>query len=229
MKEPVLVALPPDRGNIFYRLEPKIDLERLSENLYYELSQKRTEYPKTVVFVRRYRDCSNLYIALMRKLGEEVTDPPGYPNLSEHRLIDMFSSVQTSEKKEQVMSSFLGIGMKKLRLIIATSAFGLGIDCSDIRHIFHWGLPSNMEEYVQETGRAGRDGLDARATLFEGKSGQHSSEQLKEYASNTTVCRRKLLFKGFLKYYDGSVKMSRCRCCDVCAVSCECVECMKFE
>ena len=106
----------------------------------------------------------------------------------------------------------------KLRLIIATSAFGLGIDCSDIRQIFHWGLPSNMEEYVQETGRAGRDGLDAKATLFEGKGGQHSSERLKEYVSNATVCRRKLLFEGFLKYYDGSVRMSRSRCCDLCVL-----------
>ena len=220
MKEPVLVALPPDRGNIFYTLEPKIDLERLSEDLCYGLCRKRTAYPKTVVFVRRYRDCSDLYIALTRKLGEDMTDPPGYPNLSEYRLFDMFSSVHTSEKKEQVISSFLGTGMK-LRLIIATSAFGLGIDCSDIRQIFHWGLPSNMEEYVQETGRAGRDGLDAKATLFEGKGGQHSSERLKEYVSNATVCRRKLLFEGFLKYYDGSVRMSRSRCCDLCVLSCE--------
>ncbi len=86
MKEPVLVALPPDHGNILYTLEPKIILERLSENLCYELCRIQTEYPKTVAFVHRYIGIVPIYIqfALTHKLGEEMTDPPGYPNLSEY-------------------------------------------------------------------------------------------------------------------------------------------------
>ena len=86
---------------IFYRLEPKIDLERLSC-----VTSCAENEPSTQKLLHLFADCSDLYIALTRKLGEEMTDPPGYPHLSEYRMFDMFSSVQTSEKKEQVMSSF---------------------------------------------------------------------------------------------------------------------------
>ena len=55
--------------------------------------------------------------------------------------------------------------------MIATSAFGLGVDIPDHRRIMHCGLPTTKEEYVQETGRAGCDGEDAHAILYEGKSG----------------------------------------------------------
>jgi len=79
------------------------------------------------------------------------TELPGYPNLSGFRLVDMFTAVLKTEKKEEVLESFAKSG-GKLHLIIATTAFGMGIDCPDIRRIVHWGMPSTLEEYVQETG-----------------------------------------------------------------------------
>ncbi len=68
-------------------------------------------------------------------------------------------------KKEDVLNSFTSVD-NTLRLVIATTAFGLGIDCPDIRTIIHWGMPSSVEEYVQETGRSGRDGQPSQAILF---------------------------------------------------------------
>ena len=73
----------------------------------------------------------------------------------------------------------------KICLIIATTAFGMGINCQSIARIIHWGLPSNTEEYVQETGRAGRDGSDAEAILYRGKTGRHASESMKAYLIQT--------------------------------------------
>lgn len=108
----------------------------------------------------------------------------------------MFSRVLTTEKKEQVLSTFCDKD-SILQLVIATSAFGLGVDCPDIRRIIHWGLPTTIEEYVQEAGRAGRDGNCAEAILYEGKVGVHYTKLMKEYVANNKVCRRRFLFKFF--------------------------------
>ena len=67
-----------------------------------------------------------------------------------------------------------------LRAFIATVTFGMGIDCSDVRQVVHLGLPSDIESYVQETGRAGRDGLHAMALLF-----QFESQELKHLVTRT--------------------------------------------
>ena len=100
-----------------------------------------------------------------------------------------------------------------MRLIIATTAFG-GYDCPDISRIFHWGLPSSFEEYVQETGRAGINGMEAEAILFGGKTGQLASSTMKAYSQNTTICRRKFLYQDFLQYKDDDIEdILRCKCC----------------
>ena len=224
MKDPILVTLPPNCDNILYQVHPKANLNELTDDLCREFVEKHTEFPKTVIFIRQYSDCSDLYLMLRHKLGSAFSEPPGYQDVSQFRMVEMYSRVLTSEKREQVLSSFTKVD-SKLRLVIATTAFGLGIDCPDIRRIMHWGIPTNLEEYVQETGRAGRDGLDSEAILFEGKGGRHSSQKMKEYASNKSVCRRRFLLEGFLKYSVKDVKVSDCKCCDICARSCTCALC----
>lgn len=80
--------------------------------------------------------------------------------------------------REKVLNSFINPN-STLRLLIATTAFGMGVDCRDIRTIIHWGVPNDIEHYVQETGRAGRDGLQAEAVLHQGKIGRHTSKRMK--------------------------------------------------
>lgn len=224
MEEPNIVALSPQRPNIIYKVKPSMSLNQLSSSVVEELTEKRSDFPKTIIFIRTYRDCSNLYSVIRFKMGINFTEPPNYPNLSEFRMVEMYSRVSTPEKREDIIASFTNTN-SVLRLIIATIAFGMGIDCPDIRRIMHWGLPSDREEYVQESGRAGRDGGDAEAILFEGKVGQHASEAMKTYVKNTTVCRRKLLFNRFISYSDSDVHIIQCKCCDICASSCECPDC----
>ena len=68
----------------------------------------------------------------------------------------------------QVLSQFSEVG-SSIRLVITTTAFGLGVNIPDIRRVIHWGLPSNIEEYVQEARQVGWDSKDCSAILYEGK------------------------------------------------------------
>ncbi len=216
MHEPTLVAMPPDRGNISYSVRPKTCLDKFTTDIATEVRQKGSGFPKSVIFIRKYRHCSDLYALLLHKLGTHFTDPPGYPNIVKYRLIDMYSRVLTAKKKENVLTSFIEAD-STLRLVIATTAFGMGIDCPNIRRIYHFGLPNNLEEYVQETGRAGRDGGDAEAILFQGSGEKHANKSMKLYASNEHECRRTLLFSKFLKFYQQDVKVTGSKCCGICA------------
>jgi ATP-dependent DNA helicase RecQ len=76
----------------------------------------------------------------------------------------MFTSVTDSEIKEEIIKLFTK--ESDLRIVVATIAFGMGIDCGDVREVIHVGAPDDVESYIQETGRAGRDSLAALAMLL---------------------------------------------------------------
>ena len=82
-----------------------------------------------------------------------------------------------------------------LRVVIATIAFALGVDCSDVRQVVSFGLPRDIESYIQETGRAGRDDLPSLATLIrKPMSGRIIESSMREYATNKLSCRRDVIF-----------------------------------
>lgn len=218
LSNPVLVSTSPFRNNIAYRVAPKSDISEFCCSLCDELREKRIGYPKTIVYVRTYRDCYDIYLMIRRRLGREILHPPEAPNLSQFLMVDMFTRVNTNVKKEQIIGRFREVN-STLRIVIATSAFGMGVDCPDIRQVFHWGCPSEIEEYVQETGRAGRDYEDSVVTIFTEPIGRNASKQMREYLNNTTLCRRQFLFQSFLSYSKNDITVSGIKCCDVCQKS----------
>ena len=202
----VVVALLPSRPNIIYKIQPLQNLEDFTNSLTTDLRRLGIAYPRTVIFCQKYTDCSQLYLTIRKKLGGSFTHPPDYPDLHQFRLVDLYTRVSTIPMREKVLNSFTNPN-STLRLLIATTAFGMGVDCQDICAIVHWGVPSDIEQYVQETGRAGRDGLQAEAVLHQGKIGKHTSQRMRRYVENNSVGRRALLLEDFLLYADESINV----------------------
>ena len=219
IEEVKVVAAPPQRENITYSIKPLKPLDEFASDLSTEIGVLRAEYPKTIVFCRRYKDCSKLYRLLRKNLDSGFTHPPGYPNFHKFRLVDMYTRASTPEMKEKVLSSFT-IPNSKLRLVVGTTAFGMGIDCPDIRQVIHYGPPSDVEQYVQESGRAGRDDLQSVAILMYGRPGKYVTQVMKSYGENSSACRRQILFKDFIcnTYVPTSPSV---KCCDICALKCQ--------
>ena len=94
-------------------------------------------------------------------LGSHLTHLPGYPNAHKYRIVDLYTRRST---EKAVLEEFVKIGTH-LSVVVATTAFGMGVDCPNIRQVIHWGSPCILEEYVQETRWAGRDSEPCHAIL----------------------------------------------------------------
>ena len=107
-------------------------------------------------------------------------------------------------------------------------AFGLEVDCKDISQIVNYGTPSTLEELIQETGTAGRNGGLAEAILYHKVIGKKIIDSVKQYGENQTSCRRLLLFKNFLFHNKNMGDVVACKRCDLCAQLCTCKDCNLF-
>ena len=136
--------------------------------------------------------CSNIYLYFKAELGEEFTEPTDAPDISRFRLVDMYTSIIDKDHKDSILNLFTK--RSHLRIVIATIAFGMGVDLPDVRQVIHVSSPDDIESYIQETGRAGRDGLPSLAVLLHGKETSHQlSKSIKDYKANTDTCRRDIL------------------------------------
>ena len=112
-----------------------------------------------------------------------------------------------------------------LRIVVATVAFGMGVNCCSVNQVIHWGPATDMEGYLQECGRAGRNGEFASALLYVKKTDlRYLSDEAKSYCLNQTICRRKMLLSFFSSTSDYNFPIG-CSCCDVCVSACECCNC----
>lgn len=228
MPDPAIVALPPEKKNIRYTVKVDPDFNMVLDNVISELKEQRTGFLKTIIFCRRYTDCANMYQKVRASMSAEFTEPPGYPAfLQQFRLADMYHTAMTVDLKEKVLQSFCTVN-GKLRLLIATTAFGLGIDCPDIRRVYHWGPPSDLDSYVQESGRAGRDEQQSDAVLWYGNVPVYTNAKMRRYAE-TEQCRRVTLFKDFLLGEDVQPIVPGCKCCDICKALCQCSSCIHTD
>ena len=98
-------------------------------------------------------------------LGSAQYYPEGAPPIPENQIFAQYHAPQTAVMKSLIIKE-LSSNSPKIRVVFATVAMGMGVDIPTIRHIIHIGPPRTIREYVQETGRAGRDGSKSKAVLY---------------------------------------------------------------
>ena len=223
LRRPYVVAISPSKSNIMYVVKSGKDLHEVFAPLMDCIKHKCEEFPRTIMYCQKLSDCGRIYLLFKKNLGQNFTVPASASDQPQYRLVDMFHSCTDVDIKDNILHNFCRSSC--LRIVIATVAFGMGIDCPDVHQIFHFGAPDSIESYIQETGRAGRDGVQSIAVLLliKGESRQHIDTNMKKYIANTTICRRAVLFSNFEG--DISAAESPCMCCDICGKCCTCGLC----
>ena len=192
-------------------------------NLYYEIRNKVEPEKDIVRFIRQNPGKSGIIYCLSRKKVEEMA---AFLSINGIRALPYHAGLDAKVRAEN-QDKFL---MEEIDVIVATIAFGMGIDKPDVRFVIHYDIPKSIESYYQETGRAGRDGEEGLCITYysykdirklekfmQGKpvAEQEISRQLLNEVvayAESGQCRRKLLLNYFGEEYD----QENCGCCDNC-------------
>lgn len=224
MVDPFIISKSPHKENISFSVSEFQSIEESFTPLAKELIDKQQHADRTIVFCQRLNDCANVFAFFKSYLGQKFLISQSVCDHTKYRLVDMYTSCNNSHVKKEILEAFTSPD-SPLRVVIATIAFGLGVDCPDVRRIIHLGPTEDIESYVQQVGRAGRDGNSSHASLlFRKKYTKRVEQSMLEYCYNKTSCRRDLLYHDFDGYNRKEIK-TLCQCCDVCAAVCECSAC----
>ncbi|CAB4016758.1 ATP-dependent DNA helicase Q-like SIM [Paramuricea clavata] len=233
----IVIKSSTNRPNIFYKVcilpNCQGDDDQLFQSCFgfvvEQLLQHNDKADKVIIYCTSTNDCATIYEFFENALGSNI-----YDNANQ-LLVNMYVKVMDDRTKKDIIAKFTKPD-GPLRVVVCSSAFGLGVDCPNVRTVVHFKSPDTLMQFVQESGRVGRDGEASKSLLFVGgrEFGHYKAkltkssamkmqfdelETMKGYAMNTSTCRRFLI----LHYFDGSDEAEKqCKlmepqnCCDVC-------------
>ncbi|MFA6424038.1 MAG: DNA helicase RecQ [Candidatus Magasanikbacteria bacterium] len=192
-------------------------------NIHYSIEPKRKMYEQILIYLRQHRGDSGIIYVLSRNSAEKMADKLKKDGFS----AKPYHAGLNGEKRKKHQELFI---KDQVKIMVATIAFGMGINKSNVRFVIHADLPKNIESYYQETGRAGRDGLKSEAILFYSGGDviklkrfamiENNPEQtrvmLHKLSQMATLCEANACRRRAILNYFGEETTDKCDSCDVC-------------